>query len=53
MSEDHFRQTEHRGRTATAILSVVQEASQFERERITELMLGQHGEEIESLKEKN
>ena len=52
MGEDHFRQIEHRGRAATAILSFVQEASQFERERITELMVGQHGEEIESLKEK-
>ena len=52
MGEDHFRQIEHRGRTATAILRVVQEASQFERERITELMLGQHSEEIVSLKEK-
>lgn len=52
MSEDHLRQIEHRGRTATAILSVVQEASQFERERITELMIGQHTDDIESLKEK-
>lgn len=51
MGEDHFRQIEHRGR-ATAILSVVQEASQYERERITELMVGQNSEEIESLKEK-
>ena len=53
MGEDHFRQIEHRGRAATAILSFVQEASQFERERITELMVGQHSEEIESPKEKN
>ena len=52
MSEDHLRQVEHRGRTATAILSVVQEASQFERERITELMIGQHTDDIESLREK-
>ena len=52
MGEDHIRQIEHRGRTATAILSFVQEASQFERERITELMVGQHSDEIDSLKEK-
>ena len=52
MGEDHFRQVENRGRTATAILSVVQEASQFERERITELIVGQHSDEIGSLKEK-
>ena len=52
MGEDHFRQIEHRGRTATAILSVVREASQVERERSTELMVDQHGDEIESLKEK-
>lgn len=51
MGEDHFRQIEHRG-GATAILSVVQEASPFERERITGLMVGQNSEEIESLKEK-
>jgi len=50
MGEDHYRQIEHRGRTTTAI--VVQEASQFERERITEFIVGQHSEEIESLKEK-
>jgi len=52
MGEDHFRQIEHRGRTATAILSVVQEASQSERQRITEFMVGQNSEEIESLKAK-
>ena len=54
MSDDHFRQIEHRSRPATAILgvSVVQEATSFERERINEIMIGQHGEEIESLKEK-
>ena len=52
MNEDHLRQIEHRGRTATAILSVVEEASQFERERITELMIGQHTDDIESLREK-
>ena len=49
MGEDHFRQIEHRGRTATAILSVVREASQVERERSTELMVDQHGDEIEFL----
>ena len=42
MSEDHSRQMQHRGRTATAIPSVAQEASQFEREQITGLMVGQH-----------
>lgn len=52
MTEDHLRQIEHRGRPATAILSVVQEASPFERERLNELTINQHGEEIESLKEK-
>jgi len=49
MGEDHFRQIEYRS-GATAILSVVQEASPFERERITGLMAGQNSEEIESLK---
>ena len=44
---------EHRGRSATTILSVVQaEASPFNRERITELIVGQNSEEIESLKAK-
>lgn len=52
MGEDQFRQVEHRGRTATAIFGVVQDASPFERERITEIMVGQNSEEIESLKEK-
>ena len=52
MGEDHFRQIEHRGRAATAILSFVQEASQFERERMTEFLVDQNSEEIESLKKK-
>ncbi|KAJ7384381.1 hypothetical protein OS493_021788 [Desmophyllum pertusum] len=48
MSEDHLRQIEHRGR-ATAILSVVQDASPFDRESY---MIDQHSGDIESLKEK-
>ena len=52
MGEDHLRWVEHRGRPTTAILSVVQETSSFERERINEVIIGQHGDEIESLKEK-
>lgn len=52
MSEDHLRQIEHRGRTATAILGVIQETSQFERERINEIIISQHTGDIESLKEK-
>ena len=52
MGEDQFRQVEHRGRTVKAIFGVVQDASQFERERITEIVVGQNSEEIESLKEK-
>ncbi|KAL9955728.1 hypothetical protein ACROYT_G037095 [Oculina patagonica] len=52
MSEEHLRQIEHRSRPTTAILSVVQEASPYERERYTELMIGQHTDDIESLREK-
>ena len=52
MCEDQIRQVEHRGRTATAIFGVVQDALPFERERITEILVGQNSEEIESLKEK-
>ena len=52
MGEDHYKQIEHRVRTATAIFGVVQEAPPFERERITELMVGQNSEEIVSLKGK-
>lgn len=46
MGEDHFEKNEHFGPPTPAILSysVVQEASPFKRERITEL----HNEEIES-----
>ena len=48
MGEDHFKKIEHFGPSTPAILSysAVQEASPFERERITEL----HNEEIESWK---
>ena len=53
MSEDLLRQIEHRGRTATAILSAVREVSPSERERFTDLMLDRHTDEIESLREKN
>ena len=52
MGEEHLRQVEHRGRPATAILSFVREATALEQESINEIMIGQHGEEIESLKEK-
>ena len=52
MGEDQFRQVENRARTATAIFGVVQDSSPFERERITEIVVGQNSEEIESLKQK-
>lgn len=52
MSDDHLRQIENRGRTATAIFGLVHETSQFERERINEFIINQHGGEIDSLKEK-
>ena len=51
MGEDHLRLIEHR-RPTTAILSVVQGPTSFEREQINELIISQHGDEIESLKEK-
>lgn len=51
MSEDHLRQIENRGRTATAFFGLV-ETSQAERERLNEIIISQHGGEIDSLKEK-
>ena len=51
MGEDHLRLIEHR-RPTTAILSVVQGLTSFEREQINELIISQHSDEIESLKEK-
>ena len=52
MSEDHLRQIENRGRTATAFFGLVHETSQAERERMNEIIINQHGGEIDSLKEK-
>ena len=51
MSEDHLRQIENRGRTATAFFGLV-ETSQAERERLNEIIISQHSGEIDSLKEK-
>ena len=51
MSEDHL-QIENHGRTATAIFGLVHETPQAERERINEVIISQHGGEIDSLKEK-
>ena len=51
MSEDHLRQIENRGRTATAFFGLV-ETSQAERERLNVIIISQHGGEIDSLKEK-
>ena len=53
MGEDHFRQMDHHlARPEAAILSVVRTTTTFEQENINELMIGQHGEQIKSLKEK-
>lgn len=52
MGEDHLRLIEHRGRPTAAILSVVHETTSFEQDRINELLISQHGEEIGALKHK-
>ena len=53
MGEDHLRLIEHRRPAAATILAgVLQEATSFERERMNELIISQHGDDIDSLKEK-
>lgn len=53
MGEDHFRQMDHHlARPEAAILSIVRATTTFQQENINELMIGQHGEQMKSLKEK-
>ena len=52
MGEDHFRQIDHLAQPEAAILSVVRATTTFEQENINKLRIGQHGEQIKSLKEK-
>lgn len=53
MSEDHLRQIENRGPTATAFFGLFHETSQVERERMNEIITTHHCDNIDSLKEKN
>lgn len=52
MGEDHFRQIDHFSRPEATIFGVVRTTATFEQDNINELMIGQHGEQIKSLKEK-